>query len=199
ADSEAITLQRVTHDPIPRLSQALPGVHPSLDRVCAKALERNRDHRYLSAAEMAEALERAAREAATASATDLGVASPREVAAYVQSALGEDIAAQRDSVRAWLAHSEPSMPKLSGVKPGEARGANPRPAGYDVTMKIPLDRPASSYVGRPRDGTPLPAAAPLAHADALAPEGGPTPMPASAPRFDGSRASQPDLGPVATP
>ncbi len=213
ADSEAITLQRITIEPIPRLSQALPGVHPSLDCVCAKALERDRDHRFLSAAEMAEALERAAREAAHASTTDLGVASPREVAAYVQSALGEDIAAQRDSVRAWLAHSEPSMPKLSGVKPGEARGASPRavasvpqaaanpgaagrPPGYDVTMKIPLDRPASSYVGRPRDGTPPPAAAQI---DALAPEGGPTPMPASAPAYDPSRGSQPDLAPVATP
>ena len=196
ADSEAITLQRITVEPIPRLSQALPGVHPALDRVSTKALARDRDERFLSAAEMAEALERAAREAASASTTDLGVASPREVAAYVQGALGEDIAAQRESVRAWLAHSEPSMPRLSGVKLGEAPRANPgaagrppvtmgpqaapnpgaagrppvtmgpqaapnpgaagRPPGYDVTMKIPLDRPASSYVDRPPRSPPPP-------------------------------------------
>jgi serine/threonine-protein kinase len=136
AETEAITLQKVTNEPIPRLSAVLPGVHPALEQVCAKALERDPNRRYKSAAEMAEALERAARAAASASATDLGVASPREVAAYVQGALGEDIAAQRESVRAWLAHSEPSLPRYTGVKPE-------RP---DVTVRMPLDQPAD----RPR-------------------------------------------------
>ncbi len=104
-----------------------------------KALERDRDRRYHTAADMAEALERAARAAANASATDLGVASPREVAAYVQGALGEDIAAQRESVRAWLAHSEPNMPRMTGVKAGDSGKLGP-PPGHDVTMKMPLDR-----------------------------------------------------------
>jgi serine/threonine-protein kinase len=134
-ENEAITLQRVTVEPIPRLASVVPGMHPALDQVCSTALERDRDKRFASAADMAEALERAARIAATDSATDLGVASPREVAAYVQAALGEDIAAQRESVRAWLAHSEPSNPR-GGVKPGD----HGRPPGYDVTMTMPLDR-----------------------------------------------------------
>jgi serine/threonine-protein kinase len=154
-ENEAVTLQKVTQEPIPRLSSAAPGVHPALDQVCNRALERDPAQRYKTAAEMAEALERAAR--AASSGNDPGIASTREVAAYAQAALGEDIAAQRESVRAWLAHSEPSMPTVGGVKPGElSRGFTPRPAGdsnaikpaYDVTFKMPLDRPASS--SRPR-------------------------------------------------
>jgi eukaryotic-like serine/threonine-protein kinase len=135
ADNEMLTLQRVLNEPIPRLSQVSPGIHPAFDQVCAKALERDPDKRYKSAADMAESLERAARTAASTSPTDLGVASPREVASFVQGALGEDIAAQRESVRAWLAHSEPSLPRVTGVR-----------LAPDITVKMPLDRsgPASS-------------------------------------------------------
>jgi eukaryotic-like serine/threonine-protein kinase len=166
SESEAITLQRVTSEPIPRLSAVVPGAHPALEQVCMKALERDPDRRYRTAADMAEALERAARAAASASATDLGVASPREVAAYVQGALGEDIAAQRESVRAWLAHSEPSLPRLSGQKPGEGHRPALRP-GYDVTVKVPLDLPVPGLEGRAPTWAPPPnPRAPAPRADA---------------------------------
>ncbi len=135
ADNERETMRRILLDPIPRLSTIIPDLHPALDDVCARALERDADRRFQTAAEMADGLERAARVAATASPNEVGVASPREVAGYVQAALGQDIAAQRESVRAWLAHSEPSLPAVSvrQVKPG-----------YDVTMKLPLARESSS-------------------------------------------------------
>lgn len=131
AESERETMRRIMIEPVPRLSSILPDLHPALDDVVARALERDPDRRFQSAAEMGDGLERAARVAATSSPNELGVASPREVAGYVQAALGQDIAAQRESVRAWLAHSEPSLPAVSlrNVKPG-----------YDVTMKLPLDR-----------------------------------------------------------
>ena len=135
AENEVMTLQRVLVEPIPRLAQIAPQIHPAFDQVCAKALERDPDRRYRSASEMADSLERAARTAASTSPTDLGVASPREVASYVQGALGEDIAAQRESVRAWLAHSEPNLPRVS------VTGFRPAP---DVTVKVPLDRPSQS-------------------------------------------------------
>jgi serine/threonine-protein kinase len=141
AEHEAMTLQKVTIEPIPRLASVVPGVHPALDQVCARALDRDPSRRYRSAAEMAEALERAARTAASSSPTDLGVASPREVAAYVQGALGEDIAAQRESVRAWLAHSEPSLPRVVGLSPAEMLGR--KPVVHDITVKVPLDRPVN--------------------------------------------------------
>ncbi|MFO0755563.1 MAG: protein kinase [Byssovorax sp.] len=133
-ESETATLQRVLNDPIPRLSSVLPDLHPAIDDVCARALERDAGRRYQNAAEMADALERAAREAAARSPSDLGVASPREVAGYVQSALGQDIAAQRESVRAWLSQSEQSAPAVK---------LPPKPA-YDVTVKVPLDRPGAA-------------------------------------------------------
>ncbi len=126
-ENEAVTLSRVTSEPIPRLSSMVPGLHPALDEVSAKALERDPNRRYASAADMAEALERAARAAANASATDLGVASPREVAAYVQArARREDIAAQRGGAcEAWLAHSE-AEPAAAGRR-RESRATCPSP------------------------------------------------------------------------
>ena len=131
ADSEAKTMRRIMIEPIPRLSTLVPDLHPALDDACARALERDPERRYQTAAEMADDLERAARAAAAASPHEVGVASPREVAGYVQAALGQDIAAQRESVRAWIAHSEPSLPAVS---------LRQLKAGYDVTMKMPLDQ-----------------------------------------------------------
>jgi serine/threonine-protein kinase len=135
AENETQTMRRIMIEPIPRLSTMLGDLHPALDDVVARALDRDPERRFQTAAEMADSLERAARVAATASPSEVGVASPREVAGYVQGALGQDIAAQRESVRAWLAHSEPSLPAVSvrQVKPG-----------YDVTMKLPLDRQAAA-------------------------------------------------------
>jgi serine/threonine protein kinase len=133
AESEAKTMRRIMIEPIPRLSAILPDLHPALDDACARALERDPERRYQTAAEMADGLERAARAAAGSAENGGGVASPREVAGYVQSALGQDIAAQRESVRAWIAHSEPSMPAVS---------TRQLKAGHDVTMKLPLVRPS---------------------------------------------------------
>jgi serine/threonine protein kinase len=175
AENEAATLSRVLIEPIPRLHSIAPDVHPAIDEVVSRALERDVSIRFQSAAEMADALERAAREAAQATA-DIGVASPREVAAYVASVLGTEIAQQRESVRSWLSQSESSAPKVrQGSAPPQApkggatlvsRSDHPPPpeprvsvevlthAGspepppkpkYDVTIKLPLNK---------RDSTP---------------------------------------------
>jgi eukaryotic-like serine/threonine-protein kinase len=148
ADTEAKTMRRIMIEPIPRLSTLVRDLHPALDEACARALDRDPDRRYQTAAEMADGLERAARAAAAASPSEVGVASPREVAGYVQAALGQDIAAQRESVRAWIAHSEPSLPagSLRQIK-----------AGHDVTMKMPLDpqgAPGSSTQSAPPTAPP---------------------------------------------
>jgi eukaryotic-like serine/threonine-protein kinase len=102
AENEAATLSRVLSEPIPDLTQVAPQLSPGLSSAVKRALERNRDRRYASAAELAEAIERAAL------ASD-GIASTREVAAFVSSMMGQEIAQQRDAVRAWLARSEPSQ------------------------------------------------------------------------------------------
>lgn len=101
ADADAETLNRVLFEPIPRLRDVDPAVPAALDAVAARALERDPDKRYATCFEFADALERAAR------ATRL-TASARDVAAYVQSVLGQEIQQQREAVRAWVAASEPS-------------------------------------------------------------------------------------------
>ena len=78
-----------------------------------KALERDRDKRYATAAEFADSLERAARVVGT-------LAAPREVATYIEAVIGTEISQQREAVRAWLARSEPSRngpPKRETARP----------------------------------------------------------------------------------
>jgi serine/threonine-protein kinase len=101
-EGEADTLNRVLYEPIPSLRQANPDVPPALEAVVMKALERDRDKRWSDASELADALERAARDT-----NCLG--NHKDVATHLESVLGTDISAQRDAVRAWLARSEPSQ------------------------------------------------------------------------------------------
>lgn len=115
-ETEAATLARVMSGLIPRVSEVDAGLGPALDAVCARALERDAEARFQSAADMADALERAA-----LAPGGPGLASPREVATYVQELIGQEMSEQRDSVRTWLAKSESSTSHL---------------------VTIPLDRPS---------------------------------------------------------
>jgi eukaryotic-like serine/threonine-protein kinase len=100
AENEAATLSRVISEPVPRLQQLAPHLSQEVSAVVMRALDRDRDGRFPTCAAFADALE------AAAEANDK-VASPRELAAYVNEVMGEEIAQQRDNVRAWLAQSEP--------------------------------------------------------------------------------------------
>jgi serine/threonine-protein kinase len=141
AETEAATILRVVVDPIPRLASIAPDVPAPFDAVCTKALSRNPDDRYQTARHMADALAAAAAEAAASSPLDLGVASPRDVAAYVQEVIGQEIAMQRDVVRAWLEQSEPGEPE-------NAKGR------FSTTARLPLHRPLgeSANAGASGDG-----------------------------------------------
>ena len=101
-EGEADTLNRVLYEPIPSLRQANPDVPAALEAVVMKALERDPDKRWSDASELADALEKAARET-----NCLG--NHKDVATHLEGVLGTDISAQRDAVRAWLARSEPSQ------------------------------------------------------------------------------------------
>ena len=111
SENEAATLSRVLNDPIPSLREVAPDVDAGVAEVAMKALERVRERRYATCAQLADALERAATAAGQ-------LATPKELAAYVSSVIGDEIAQQRDAVRAWLARSEPSQVGL----PYSARG-----------------------------------------------------------------------------
>ena len=56
-ESAANTLHRLMNEPIPRVSQVVPNIDPELDAIVAKALEKDPQYRWQSAAEMRDALE----------------------------------------------------------------------------------------------------------------------------------------------
>jgi serine/threonine-protein kinase len=113
--TEAQTLRRLLHDPIPHLLEVMPDIHPALDAVCAKGLEREAPQRFQTAAEMAEAIEHAARAAVGPDA----VANERAVEAVMRERYGADVSQQRDAVRTWLQATPTSF---SGGGPRTARG-----------------------------------------------------------------------------
>jgi serine/threonine-protein kinase len=128
AENEAATLALLLQKPIQPVSAVALDVPAAFDEVCQKALERAPERRYQTAAEMADALERAARRASAASPLDAAIATSREVATFVQAILGREILAQRECVRAWLAQSEPS-------------GLTEPSINSQITIRVPLKAP----------------------------------------------------------
>lgn len=105
AENEAATLSRVLNEPIPSLLQVAPHLPQGIGRVVMRALERDPNRRFSSCSEFADALEAAAYPAGC-------LAAPRDMQAYMQEVLGEEIQQQREAVRAWIAKSE-SLPRTS--------------------------------------------------------------------------------------
>src|SRR5258706_13125340 len=80
-EGEADTLNRVLFEPIPRLREIAPDVHPVLETITMKSLERDPQKRFASGAVFADELEKAARNIHA-------LASVREAAEYVQKVIG---------------------------------------------------------------------------------------------------------------
>jgi serine/threonine-protein kinase len=120
AENEAATLSRVMTEPVPLLFQIAPQVSKEVSGIVMRALDRDVNKRFLTCAAFADALEAAA-------ALKDKVATPRELAAYVAEVMGQEIAQQRDNVRTWLAHSEPTASAAaelpSGVIPSSSVSA----------------------------------------------------------------------------
>ncbi|HYP97930.1 MAG TPA: serine/threonine-protein kinase [Polyangiaceae bacterium] len=102
AENEAATLSRVMTDAITPLTTIVPSLSTALSNVVLRALERAPDGRFASCAQFADALEAAA-------TGKESIATPRELAAYVTEVMGDEVIAQREAVRAWIARSEPSQ------------------------------------------------------------------------------------------
>ncbi len=117
ADNEAATLSRVMTEPVPPLSMVVPGLSVQLSNVIMRALERDPNRRFANCAQFGDALEAAA-------TGKEKIATPRELAAYVAEVLGEEVSAQREAVRAWIARSEPSqVGPLPGSTPSSSVSA----------------------------------------------------------------------------
>ena len=144
--SEAQTLAKVLIDPIPRLRTVIPDLDAAVDEVVARSLDRDPAKRYQTAAEMADAVERAARiaewgkssmgiPASAAEAADVSpIATVRDVAALVREVCGDEISMQREAVRSWLA----ATPSSTGVRPP--------PSGVPASAR--LSAPPSPSSGR---------------------------------------------------
>ncbi|MEZ4442495.1 MAG: serine/threonine-protein kinase [Polyangiaceae bacterium] len=114
--TEAQTLRRLLHDPMPRLRDVVSDVPPALDEVCHKGLCRDPAGRYATAAEMADAVEAAARSAGIA--TEM-VATERAVAALMEARYGKTVAEQREALREWM---QATPTDLEGSGPDTHRG-----------------------------------------------------------------------------
>ncbi len=133
-DSDAETLNLVLHGVVPKPSSVTPGLTPELDEIVGKALERDPERRYATAADFAEALENASFKIATA----------RAVAATVQDYLGESIAARRELVRkldeAGVLTPERSLVRSTAGASGSYPGAAHFPYG-DRPSAVPAEPP----------------------------------------------------------
>lgn len=108
---DAATLGAVLNEPIPRPSSLVAGLPAGLDDVVMKALEREPDARYQTAADFADALE----------ALKVESAKARTVSSYMQTVFKRELAERRDRIKKAPEHS--LAPPGSGTRsipvPGE--------------------------------------------------------------------------------
>ena len=135
-DTEAATLSRLLSQPVPSIRSFVPDIPPALDEVCLHALQRDRNRRFRTAAEMGEAIERAARAEGF-----VGVASPRDLGRFVEGVLGPELVAQREAIRAWTAENEPAPRSRAPYSPSRSSIPGPAPAANRATQTVP-DRPS---------------------------------------------------------
>ena len=107
--SDAEVLRNLLDSPIPRLRDVSPAYPQALDDVCNRALRRDPDERFDTAAEFAEELERAAE--------PLGIASQKQVGAYVRGVAGEVIDSIQRRVRAFSEGAKINMLRDSSPPP----------------------------------------------------------------------------------
>jgi serine/threonine-protein kinase len=142
ADHEAATLTRVISDPIPDLLALAPHAGAEVCSVVMRALDRDRQRRFASCAQFADALEAAAQ-------ARQKIASSRELAAYVQEVLGEEIARQRDEVRVWIARTDSDRDASFPSNPAAAPSSSVSASSFTVPDG-PLSRSQATVPDAPR-------------------------------------------------
>lgn len=156
--TEAQTLKRLLNDTVPSVCKYAPETPKALDEVCLKALSRNPADRYATAADMADAIEAAAR-------STIGVATHRTIEALMKDRYGADADEQRDAVRTWL-QATPTTVGPRGATTDHGWGGRERSAvearpvpqsgkQLPTTRREGSDRPDPSPSTQ-RDGSGLP-------------------------------------------
>ena len=145
AENEAATLSRVMTEPVPPLTTIVPGLSVALSNVVLRALDRNVELRFASCAQFADALEAAA-------TGQESIATPRELAAYVTEVLGDEVSAQREAVRAWIARSEPSQ--VDAAKPGTVPSTSVSAAAMSLPGLDPAQAATLTQNAAPKGRSP---------------------------------------------
>ncbi|MFO0607683.1 MAG: serine/threonine-protein kinase [Polyangiales bacterium] len=181
-------LQALLHKPIPRLRDVMPELPAALDEALARGLARDPDQRFMLASEFAQALETAA--------GDGGVASARDVAAFVERHASRKLAAERERRRRLTtkelpAYRDPAFssqvrPVATASAPPAVRtepGVGPAPASPD---EAPTMLSAPHAIQRILGDAPLDEPEPLTRIKTPAPRpavaAAAPPPPAPAPR-----------------
>jgi len=107
---DAATIGAVLNEPIPRPSSLVAGLPAGLDDVVMKALEREPDARYQTAADFADALE----------ALKVDGANARTVSSYMQAVFKKELAERRDRIK--------KAPEQSLAPPGSGTRSLAAPA-----------------------------------------------------------------------
>ncbi len=145
ADTEAETLNLVLHGVVPAPSTVAPEIVPEIDAVLRKALERDPDKRFQSAAEFADALE---------NLECVKVATSRAVSTYINDLLAEPINKRRELIRKFNESGAalPAHGDQSGVRPA-SRSTPSRTADRHQHHAAPWPTAASrAPVGMMPDG-----------------------------------------------
>jgi len=117
--TDAETMHRILYEPVPTLRASGVNLPESLEAVCMRALEPDVLRRYATAAEFADALEQVAR--------PLGLlASARDLAAYVDRAIGPEMSQQRELLNNWLSPSESSPSEAAKEDSSRRQSSSPR-------------------------------------------------------------------------
>ena len=109
-ENELDTVRRIMEAEIPPPSSVQPAIPAALDAVAMKALARPIEQRFQTAVEMAEAIEQA-----------VSLASPREVAAYLEKTCGTRLGERRDALREMLAGTVAPLAVELAADPGESQ------------------------------------------------------------------------------
>ena len=128
---EAQLVAHVLQDGVPPVS-SVASVPPQLDAIIAKACSYDPSKRYQSAKEMADAIEAMGRETGW-------IASPSDVASFVESLLGVDLERRREHIVAALARRQSSAAQADTLL-AKAPAALTGPLAFTMTNEGPSAR-----------------------------------------------------------
>ncbi|MCC7535255.1 MAG: serine/threonine protein kinase [Deltaproteobacteria bacterium] len=100
AEDNAEILNRVLNEPIPKPADLVPSIPPTMSDSVMYALERDRELRYATASDFAQAIEDAA------AMCGLRIASPRAVGQFVAQISSEKLETERERVRTGIEHAK---------------------------------------------------------------------------------------------